>query len=160
MDQARNQTHPSYYQLGRVFQWKYDVDASSPWWKKLYFHAIFLPFLRFSWFVIGLVPPHRKEPDGSLSWKEDEGFYFNLDVAHHHAAKYPYGGISIVRVDASEPDETVTDRSYFPNSMARERYAQRLSRLTTEVDLPPVESLQRILKDTQGIVDRFRAARL
>lgn len=151
--------HPNYYQLGRVFQWKYNVDAKSPWWRRLYFHAIFLPFLRFSWFVIGLVPPHRKDAEGNLSWKEDEGYYFDLDAACAKAAEYPYGGFSIVAVDTSEPDETVTDRSYFPNCSASERYAQVLRRRAVDVDLPPVEQLQQVLQDTQNIVDRFRAAR-
>jgi hypothetical protein len=149
----------NYYQLGRVFQWKYDIDAGSPWWKRLYFHLVYLPFLQFSWFVVGLVPPHRREEDGSLSWKEDEGYYFNLDLACVKAAEYPQGGYSVVAVDASEPDETIADRSYFPNSRARNLYAQRLRRRTVDVDLPPVESLQKVLEDTQSIVDRFRAAR-
>ena|SRR5687768_5884904 len=159
MVQARNQTHPNYYQLGRVFEWKYDVDANSPWWKKLYFHVIFLPFLRFSWFVIGLVPPHRKDVDGRLSWKEDLGYYFDLDRANYEASQRLYGGFSIVAVDTAEADESITDRSYFPNSLARDRYAQVLTRRAVDVDLPPVEQLQQVLQDTQSIVDQFRAAR-
>lgn len=141
--------------LFRVFQWKYKPDTCKPWWKRLYFHWIFLPFARFSYFRMDVVPFERLEPDGSLSWKEDEGYFFDEWRAVQEASKYPFGGYNEVAVESVEGSESCKPRCQFPQSRARGAYVKHGKR-QVEVELGPVESLQRVLQETQHIVDDKR----
>ena len=143
--------------LFRAFQWKYKPDSSKPWWKRAYFHWIYLPFARFSYFRMDVVPFERLEPDGSLSWKEDEGYFWDEWRAVQEAAKYPFGGYNEVAVEATEGADSCKPRCQFPQSKARGAYAKHGKR-QVEVDVAPVERLQQVLHETQVIVDKFRHA--
>lgn len=145
-------------ELFRVFQWKYKPDSCKPWWKRWYFHWIYLPFARFSYFKMDVVPFERLEPDGSLSWKEDEGYFYDRWRAEQEAAKYPFGGYNPVAINASEQDASCKPRCQFPQSKARGLYVKHGKRLV-ELDLAPVERLQQVLQETQSIVDNHRYAR-
>lgn len=140
----------------RVFQWKYNIDADQPWWRRWYFHLVWLPFARFSYLRMRMVPFERLQPDGSLSWKEDQGYYTEEWQAVQCAARYPYGGYNEVAVNASENTATCKPRVRFPNSSARGEYVKHGKRLV-EMDLAPVERLQQVLQESQAVVDSFRA---
>lgn len=142
----------------RVFQWKYRVDDCEPWWRRWYFHLVWLPFARFSYLKVRMVPFERLEPDGSLSWKEDQGYFTEEWQAAQVAARYTYGGYNEVCVNASENTGTCKPRVRFPNSRARGAYVKHGKRLV-EMDVAPVERLQQVLVETQSIVDNFRHAR-
>lgn len=141
----------------RVFQWKYAVDDTSPWWRRWYFHLIWLPFARFSYLRVGVVPFERLQPDGSLSWKEDQGYFTEEWQAVQVAERYKFGGYNEVCVNASENDDSCKPRCRFPQSRARGAYIKHGKR-QVEVDVGPVESLQRALQETQHIVDDRRYA--
>lgn len=142
----------------RVFQWKYRADSSEPWWRRWYFHWVWLPFARFSYLKMRMVPFERLEPDGSLSWKEDQGYFTEEWQAAQVASKYAYGGYNEVAVNASEYSETCKPRCRFPESSARGSYIKHGKRLV-EMEVGPVERLQQVLHETQALVDNFRHAR-
>lgn len=139
----------------RAFQWKYNIDKSCPWWRKLYFHFIWLPFARFSYLRVGIVPFDRLEPDGSLSWKEDQGYFTSEWQAAQEAAKYPFGGYNEVAMNAAENAESCKPRVQFPNSAAKRAYLKR-GRRQVELDVGPLERLQQVLNETQAVVDSQR----
>ena len=139
----------------RVFQWKYTVDSNSPWWRKAYFHLVWLPFARFSYLRMGMVPFERLQPDGSLSWKEDQGYFTEEWQAAQRASRYPYGGYNEVALNASESTASCKPRCQFPNSSAKGVYVKRGKRLV-EMEMAPVERLQQVLQETQSLVDNFR----
>ena len=139
----------------RVFQWKYRIDPSEPWWRRWYFHLIWLPFARFSYLRVRMVPFERLEPDGSVSWKEDQGYFTEEWQAAQVAARYDYGGYNEVCVNAPENAETCKPRVRFPQSTARGAYVKHGKRLV-EMDMGPVERLQQVLHETQVVVDNYR----
>lgn len=141
--------------LFRAFQWKYNLDPSKPLWARLYFRWVFLPFNRFSYLHCHVVPFSRMEPDGSLSWKEDEGYFSDEYRAAQEAAKYPFGGYNEVAVDFSEGGKSCEPRVQFPNSTAAQAYVKRGKR-RVELDLAPVERLQQVVEDAQRVVNTFR----
>ena len=141
----------------RVFQWKYAVDSHSPWWRKVYFRWVWLPFARFSYLRAGVVPFERLEPDGSLSWKEDQGYFTEEWQAAQVASMYAFGGYNEVSVGAPERDSSCKPRCQFPQSRARGMYAKHGKRLV-EMDVAPVERLQQVLQETQHIVEDHRYA--
>ena len=140
-----------------AFQWKYRIDASEPWWRRWYFHLVWLPFARFSCLKVGMVPFERLEPDGSLSWKEEQGYFTEEWRAAQEAAKYPYGGYRSVALNACESPLTCHSRSLFPNSKAQKHYRRRNQ---IAVDVAPVERLQQAIVDTQQLVDSYRQRKL
>lgn len=139
----------------RVFQWKYRVDLSEPWWRRAYFRWVWLPFARFSYLRVRVVPFERLEPDGSVSWKEDQGYFTEEWRAAQVAARYPYGGYNEVAVDACENDQTCKPRCRFPSSHAERSYRKH-GRRHVELDLAPVERLQQVLIESQALVDSYR----
>ena len=142
----------------RVFQWKYRVDPSEPWWRRWYFHLVWLPLARFSYLKVRMVPFERLEPDGSLSWKEDQGYFTEEWQAAQKAATYTYGGYNPVALNATENTGTCKPRCQFPQSTAKGLYVKHGKRLV-ELEVAPVERLQQVLQETQSIVDNHRYAR-
>ena len=140
-------------ELFRVFQWKYKPDSCKPWWKRWYFHWVYLPFARFSYFKMDVVPFERLEPDGSLSWKEDEGYFYDRWRAEQEAAKYPFGGYNPVAVNATEQDTSCKPRCQFPQSKARGVYVRRGKR-SIELEVTPVERLREVV----AMADNYRRA--
>lgn len=104
------------------------------------------------------MPFDHLEPDGSLSWKEDQGYFTEEWEAAQTAAKYKFGGYNEVAVNMAEQDASCSPRVRFPASDAEQVYRKHGSR-HVELELGPVERLQQVLRETQHVVDSFRNQR-
>jgi hypothetical protein len=136
-----------------AFQWKYNVDENSPWWRKLFFRYVWLPFARFSYCKMKIVPFQRLEPDGSLSWKEHQGVFVREEDAQREAAKYAYGGYSRVYFNAPEMGKTITGRSSYPSSTANVEY----EREAAKEEKAETDKFKEVLREAQIAIDRFRS---
>lgn len=140
-----------------AFQRKYNVDAGSPLWKRLFFHWVYLPFNRFSFFKLGLIPPDHlvcghcgsaKDRGGRLGWLERQGVFSNQWRAEQEAEKYAFGGVEPLAFDTGEQDCTCKPRSIFPNSVARRRY-EKNSHATVGVDVTALQKLANVLASSE-----------
>lgn len=130
-----------------AFQRKYDIDANSPLWKRLFFHRVYLPFNRFCFFRLNLIPPDHLR-NGELGWLERQGVFSKKWQAEQEAAKYPFGGVEPLTFDTGESNSTCAPRSLFPNSSARRRY-ERHSQQTVNVDVTALRRLENVLAQSE-----------
>ena len=106
-----------------------------------------------------IIPFQRLQPDGSLSWKEDQGTFLRERDAELEAARFPYGGYDRVMLNAPESARTVIGRSHFPASPAWLTYERRDEEIAEKDERIAAQRLQEVLRETQSIVDEFRAQR-
>jgi hypothetical protein len=142
-----------------AYQWRYNVDESSSWVRRVFFRFVWLPFARFAYFKMGIIPFDRLEPDGSLSWKESQGTFLKEADAVREAAKYPYGGYDEITLDAPESARSVVGRSHFPASSAWLTYERCKEEAAAKDGRIAAIRLREVLRETQSIVDEFRAQR-
>lgn len=135
------------------FQWKYDIDRGSPWWRKIFFWLVYLPFVRFAYFKMKIVPPDHVDERGRLGWLERQGVWSEEWRALQDAEKYPFGGVERLSFNRAERAETCNPRSRFPNSEASERY----ERLDGDKVQQSLDRLSQKLTETDPIVNRYRA---
>jgi len=67
-----------------VAHWKWELDPSTPWYRKLFFKCLFRPFIHFSWNVMKVPCPKGMEVDGrkqTVFWFENGGFFSSEDQA-------------------------------------------------------------------------------
>jgi hypothetical protein len=73
----------------KVSEWKWGVDAGSPWWRRAFFKYAFLPFINFSFGVVGIPTPKECEVTSDengrvtkkYSWFEDVAILPDEDMA-------------------------------------------------------------------------------
>ena len=73
----------------KVSEWKWGVDSGSPWWRRLFFKYAFLPFIDFSFGVVGIPTPKECEVTADdqgrvsrrYSWFEDIAILSDEDMA-------------------------------------------------------------------------------
>lgn len=71
----------------RVAHWKWELDPSTPWYRRWFFRLIFRPFIHFSWQVMKIPCPkgiEKEIKDGKLRmfWFEDGGCFTSEDAAN------------------------------------------------------------------------------
>lgn len=146
------------------FQLKYDIDQSAPWWKKLFFWRVYMPFARFAYLKMRIVPmdhlrcayclgPVRE--DSRFGWLERQSVWSERWQARQDAERYPFGGVERLPFNAPEEECTCAPLSEFPNSSARERY-ERSANKTVSVMESSLERLSRKLAETDPVVNRHR----
>lgn len=137
------------------FQRKYDIDQSAPWWKKLFFWYVYMPFARFAFFKMRIVPMDHVDRNGRLGWIERQSVWSERWQALQDAERYPFGGVERLPFNAPEESCTCAPLSEFPNSKARERY-ERSANGTISVKESSLERLSRKLAETDPVVHRYR----
>lgn len=139
-----------------AFQRKYNLDAGTPLWKRVFFRWIYLPFNRFCFFKLRLIPPDHvvcrrcgddKGRNGTLGWLERQGVFSQKWRAEQEAEKYAFGGVEPLAFDTGEQDCTCQPRSIFPNSTARWKY-ERGSQQTVSVEVGAMQRLKNVLMDS------------
>lgn len=68
-----------------VAHWKWELDPSTPWYRKFFFKHIFRRFIHFSWNVMKIPCPKGVEYDGNkqtIFWFENSGFFSTEDQAN------------------------------------------------------------------------------
>ena len=71
-------------EVHHVSQRKYNIDSRSPWWTRLFFRWIYLPFNRFAFTKLGIPALDEVEINGkklTFCWYEDEGVFEDADQA-------------------------------------------------------------------------------
>lgn len=146
------------------FQLKYDIDRDAPWWKKLFFWFVYMPFARFAYLKMRIVPmDHLRcayclgpvKEDSRFGWLERQTVWSERWQARQDAERYPFGGVERLPFNAQEDECTCAPQSEFPNSKARERY-ERSANKTVPVTESSLERLDRKLTETDPLVNRFR----
>lgn len=153
---------PKIVKCFQTFQWKYDIDAHSPRWKKLFFHLVYLPFVRFAWHVLGIALPEAillpdaNLPKGALLMKDWQGCFTERWRAEQEAARHLHGGYTEVAFEWSEVAATVTEpRSVCPaSSIDRKRRDRR-----NWEEAAALERLQETLVRTRPQMETFRTLR-
>lgn len=137
------------------FQRKYDVDAESPWWKRLFFWHVYMPFVRFAFFRMRIVPMDHVNEKGELGWLERQAVWSERWRALQDAERYPFGGVERLSFNSAEEACTCAPRSQFPNSTARERY-EECDAETIPIEQSALARLSRKVTETDAVVNRYR----
>ena len=141
----------------KVFQRKYDIDRDSPWWKRLFFWFVYMPFARFAFFKLKIVPMDHVNEHGQLGWTEDQGTWSEEWRALQDAERYPFGGVERLAFNSAEDACTCAPRSQFPNSKARGEY-EKLDRETVPIAQSSLERLEKKLTETDAVVHWWHRA--
>lgn len=128
--------------IWRVVQWKYDVDESSKWLKKLYFRFVFLKFNEFSYWAFDLLPPNGKDDTGRLCWTEDQGCHETEWEAEQEAMNYRFGHAVKVPFHASLCADTVNTEQVHPNSPREVRKMYEKKTTVDEIGVPRLDLVQ------------------
>lgn len=157
----RNPDSPKIVKCFQTFQWKYDIDAHSPLWKRLFHKHIYLRFVRWCWDYLGLVlpeaiiPPNANLPNGALLVKEWQGAFSERWMAEQEASRHLHGGYTEVNFNWSEIAATTEPRSICPASPG----GQRLRDKRNWDELAALERLQETLVRTRPQMEAFKSLR-
>lgn len=91
-----------------VAHWKWELDSSTPWYRRAFFRYVFRPFIHFSWNVMKIPCPKGMEIDGQRQtcfWFENSGFFSSEDQAEI-ACSSPWHGYKDVPLDRKFPPES------------------------------------------------------
>lgn len=129
--QVRQDANPS-KDVFKVSQWKWEPDAGEPWWRRVFFHYVYLPFQNFSFGVMKV--PNVKEvivesdEQGNVRrtfrWFEDEGTFEDEERAdaaclgeHWGYKKQPFN--RLMPSDSAQYQGTVFPRKKNPRRWAK-----------------------------------------
>lgn len=126
---------PELEEVQLVSQRKYGLDKSSPWWRKAFFRAIYLPFNRFSFKYVGIPALDTVDAKGEFCWHEATSAYTDPEVAASKC-KGEFWRVCPLPLDADVPEETYqySGRSY-PRSSRPNRYAKLSFDLTATANV-------------------------
>lgn len=91
-----------------VAQWKWELDESTPWYRRFFFKYVFRPFIHFSWNVMKVPCPKGVEINGNQQrfiWFENAGFFSSEDQAEIACLNKWYG-YKDVPLDRGFPPES------------------------------------------------------
>jgi hypothetical protein len=145
--------------IWRVVQWKCTVDATSRWLKRMYFHRVFLPFNRFSYWAFNLVPPNGKDETGHLCWTEDQGCFDTEWEAEQEALKYKFGHAIRVPLRASLPSVSVNTEQVHPHSPRNVRLMYEKKTVDATIDVPKLDLVKLAAKvmSSDRLVEQYQA---
>lgn len=120
----------------KVSQWKWNIDKTEPWWRKVFFRRVFLPFLDFSFGTMKVPIPKEvvveSDEQGRVRrtyrWFEDEGIFPDADQAdagclaeHWGYKRMPYG--RLMPAESAQYSGTVFPRKKNPKKWANPKLA-------------------------------------
>lgn len=91
-----------------VAHWKWDLDPSTPWFRKFFFKYIFRRFIHFSWNVMKVPCPKGIEVNGktqTIFWFENGGF-FSSEAQANLACVDKWHGYKDVPMDRCFPPQS------------------------------------------------------
>jgi hypothetical protein len=65
----------------KVSEWKWNVDAGSPWWRRLFFKYVFLPFINFSFGTMKVPTPKEVTVESDEKGNIQRTFVWFEDIA-------------------------------------------------------------------------------
>ncbi len=138
---------PEQDEVSLVSQRKYKPDPSRPWWERLFFQWIWLPFNRFSIKVMNIGALAGVDAEGNLFMLEEEGVYLDDEVAQKNC-KGEFWCVKKIPLNMSFPGETVQYKGHvYPRSIMPDRYRRR----TYPIAPAPVCQLAQIKKRFETI---------
>lgn len=130
---------PEYDEIFLVSQRKYNLDASRPWWEKLFFWYLFLPFVRFAFKRMHVPAPGALEPchlcancltgldcsKPKVVLIEQQGVYFDEGVANERCEDQ-FWGVKTLPLNTDLPSASVQYKGHrAPKSLMPDRYRRR-----------------------------------
>lgn len=91
-----------------VAQWKYDLDPSTPWYRRAFFRYIYRPFIHLAWRWLNIPAPKGLDIEGGrhrIFWFENGGFFSSEDQADL-ACISDFDGYKDVPLDRQFPPES------------------------------------------------------
>lgn len=132
-----------------VTQRKYGLDETSPWWRKAFFRAVYLPFVRFSFKWIGIPAIDTKDASGEFCWHEIEGLFTDEEAAKL-VCKGEFWKVTPLPLDAELPGESFQyGGRLYPQASQPRRYARQTFNLTA---LSDVATLRREIRETAKVL--------
>lgn len=126
---------------------KYGLDKSSPWWRKLFFRLVFLPFNRFAFKRVKIPAMDKLELNGSFSWFEHIGVFSSRELAKG-ACKGEFWQVTPLLLDASLPEESCQRGCHsFPKSNKPHRYSEPAFPLT----VTPQRNLVELAREVKNL---------
>src|SRR5688572_27996081 len=108
---------------------KYGLDKGTPWRERLFFRAIYLPFVRCSFKWLHIPAQGTYHPDGSFSWVENIGVATSEDIARE-MCKGKFYDIRPIPLNGSLPKESIQYKGdIYPRAMSPGRYRRKAFRL-------------------------------
>lgn len=139
------QLEPDVIKLQLVTVRKYDVDASSPWWRRWYFRGVYLPFVRWSFNKIGIPAQGSIDADGRFSWCEYICIATDEETAKQACRGEFYEHHSLPVNSALPPESIQYSEQVYPEGKDPHRYSKRA--------FPQVRSLADIAAERRVLTD-------
>lgn len=119
---------PATDRVWMVAQWKWELDQSTPWYRKAFFRYIFRPFIHFAWNVMKVPTPKGAIIEGNKQtflWFENGGFFSSEDQAEL-ACIDQWHGYKDVPLNRSFPPESAQYSSLvFPRQKNPRQHRKR-----------------------------------
>lgn len=126
-----------------VAQRKYNLDDSSPAWKKFVHRWAFIPIFKFFYNYLGFNTPNGIDEQGRPFCVEHQGCFVDEAEAVQDAARYPFGYVvPNLPLGRSLPSETQEGGMYYPRG---------------QVDLEPLA--QELAKEVRAVRAAVQAVR-
>lgn len=135
---------------------KYGLDACSPWWEKLFFRAVYLPFVCFSFKWLHIPAQGTYHKDGSFSWVENIGVATSEEIAREMCQGEFYE-VRPIPLNGCLPEESIQYKSpVYPRAKSPGKYARRAFRLEA-VRRKDVAMLQEVERSADRLLKTARA---
>lgn len=148
--------HAALTEVHHVSQRKYNIDAHSSWWKRVFFRWIYLPFNRFAFTHIGIPALDEVEINGktlTFCWYEDEGV-FEDEHAAEAACLDEFWRVKRMDFNRVYPPETAQRNGHrYPRAKKPDRYLQPTYELAI-VSRKEQEAIRSELARLNEILDR------
>ena len=104
---------------------KYGIDADSPWWRRMFFRMVYLPFVRFAFRRFSIPAPERILKNGDFEWVEGIGIATDQEIAME-MCKGEFYRVAALPVNCALPERSFTYKGHvYPKSIVPDRYRRR-----------------------------------
>lgn len=138
-----------------VDQRKYNIDGHRPWWERLFFRYVYLPFNRFSFHVMHIPAVDQAEitvvtkrgetveTKTVFSWLEGEGIFSHRETAKL-ACRGEFYRITPYALNGIMPEETVDGGCEYPASSNPDRFARSTFKLVPTPENLVADSINKL----------------
>lgn len=135
---------------------KYGLDEDTALWKRLFFKAVYLPFVRFSFKYVHIPAMGSIDCDGQMSWVETIIVTTDEDRANR-ASKDEFYCVRRYQMDKQIPEASLQCMGHhYPNSIIPDRYRRRVFPLTTK-SMAEVIAEQKAIDTVSKRIDQLAA---
>ena len=111
---------------------KYGLDANTPWWERVFFRVVYLPFVRLSFRWLHIPAQGTLHEDGSFSWVEHIGIAADMKTAQE-MCKGEFYVVHALPLNSGLPEDSLQYKGHvYPKSVVPDRYRRRTFPLTAQ----------------------------